>query len=125
MSQSARLGLGTICDNLSAHAVESKNRIDARKGPGEVAMFRATIHAPDSQDVLAVGIGYSWEDAAFDGYDRIMRARKTARRYVALVTAEPSPGCKLVSFGVRRSDGEGIARDPVVAVDVVEIDSAS
>ena len=83
-------------------------------------MFRITIRAlaGDAGEPLATGTGVTWEEAAFRGYDQVMRSRGVPRRYLACVEAEPYPGRKIVRFGRWLADRARLESDPEVAVDV-------
>jgi hypothetical protein len=84
-------------------------------------MVHVKIRRPDAPDTLATGSGATWEEAAFQGYDQVIRPTGEPRRYLAYVEAEPSPDRKIVRFGFRSPGGTSMS-DPVVAVDVERFD---
>ena len=81
-------------------------------------VYHVKIRRPDTKDTLATGSGTTWEEAAFNGYDQVIRPTGEPRRYLAYVESEPSPGRKIVRFGFRTPGGGSMKSDPVVAVDV-------
>jgi hypothetical protein len=85
-------------------------------------MYHVKIRRPDASDTLATGSGATWEEAAFHGYDQVIRPTGEPRRYLAYVESEPSPGRKIVRFGFRTPEGGSMKSDPVVAVDVERLD---
>ena len=85
-------------------------------------MYQVKIRRPDAPDTLATASGSTWEEAAFKGYDQVIRPTGEPRRYLAYVEAEPSPGRKIVRFGFRTPGAGSMKSDPVVAVDVERFD---
>ena len=81
-------------------------------------MVHVAIRVLDAVEPLARGRGSTWEEAAFNGYDQIIRAKGEPRRYLAYVEGEPSPHRKIVRFGFRAPGSSSIQSDPIVAVDV-------
>ncbi|HKB16673.1 MAG TPA: hypothetical protein VKF62_11450, partial [Planctomycetota bacterium] len=64
-------------------------------------VYRVRIRRPSGPDVVAFGTGATWEEAAFAGYDKLVRPTGAPRRYLARVEYEPSPSRKVVRFGYR------------------------
>lgn len=85
-------------------------------------MYHVKIRRPDTPNPIATGSGSTWEEAAFNGYDQVIRPTGAPRRYLAYVESEPSPGHKIVRFGFRTPGSDSMKSDPVVAVDVERLD---
>jgi hypothetical protein len=80
-------------------------------------MFRVKIRRPANRALLAVGTGTTWEEAAFDGYDQLVRPTGGSRRYLAHVEHDLTSWRKLVRFGYR-TRSRGVATDPPVTIDI-------
>ena len=82
------------------------------------SVFRVRIR-PVGTRRIAVAMGPSWEEAAFAGYDKLVRPTGGPRRYLARIVSEPSPWRKLVRFGYRSRNE--VVSDPPVAVDIERV----
>ena len=80
-------------------------------------MFRVRIRRPSQPGSLAVATGRTWEEAAFAGYDQLVRRAGGARRYLAKVVQDVAPWSKIVRFGYR-TRSRSVKTDPPVAVDI-------
>jgi hypothetical protein len=83
-------------------------------------MFRVRIRRSSQQAPLAVATGATWEEAAFAGYDQLVRQEGGARRYLARVVHDATPWRKIVRFGYR-TGSRGVTTDPPVAVDIERV----
>jgi hypothetical protein len=83
-------------------------------------MYEVTILAADTLVTMGKGRGASWEEAAFDGYDRAMREKGESRRYLAQVEEGSTESRKKLRFGFR-SEQDLMMSDPAVIVCVEEL----
>ena len=89
---------------------------------GGTEMYQVTLRVSDTLETIATGTGATWEEATFNGYDKMIRAAGQPRRYLAHVVEEPSPGRKVLRFGFRSPDGGPISGDQLVTIDVERLD---